>query len=332
MSEDTLAQDEIDALLQAANISETPDAGAAQKELADEVAGEFFNSISAIFLALLGNDVTIEKVESGSIPIDMLTQDITEPVAVAFVDSNKGLNSVAVLLFNEKNMTVVTDLILMGEGEEKEKFTDDDMDALKEAVNQTMGNLGQNMTAKYGETVSFEQADIKVLEPADSIAFVKEKLKEDSFHNTLFSLKVADKLETQFRLLLPLSIEDEIARLEQKATASGALEPAAETAGQAEGSTAGGPADISNLDMILDLKVEITVKLGETIKPLRDIIQLTRDNILPLDKASEAPVDVIVNNKTIARGELIVIPPYHFAIKVTEVKDRLDRIKNISLH
>ena len=55
-------------------------------------------------------------------------------------------------------------------------------------------------------------------------------------------------------------------------------------------------------------------------------------NILTLDKVSDAPVDIIVNNKTIAKGELVVIPPHNFAIKVTKVKGKTDRIKKVAFN
>jgi flagellar motor switch protein FliN/FliY len=196
-----------------------------------------------------------------------------------------------------------------------------------------MGNLGQNLTGKYQETISFEQAEIQTLSPADALATVKDKLKEDSFHNVLYSLKIADKLDTQFRLLLPLSIEKEIAEFNKKLNEAKALEPKAESSvDKSIQEPKERPVKLDNLDMILDLKVEIVVKLGETVRPLSEITDITSGNILSLDKASNAPVDIIVNNKTIAKGELIVIPPYNFAIKVTEIKGRLDRIKNLALH
>jgi chemotaxis protein CheY-P-specific phosphatase CheC len=115
MDENVLAQEEIDALLQAANVPD-PEREGREKEPADEVADEFFNSAKEILLALLGNDVSLEKISSGAIPLDILAQDMTEPVAATFINPDKGLNSIAVLIFDEKKMTIATDLILMGEG------------------------------------------------------------------------------------------------------------------------------------------------------------------------------------------------------------------------
>ncbi|MFC1855572.1 FliM/FliN family flagellar motor switch protein [Thermodesulfobacteriota bacterium] len=328
---DALAQEEIDALLNAANLSDSSSTPpAAKQELADDVAEAFLNSTRDVLLSLLGGDADISKVESGAIPIDILTQEITEPVALGFVESSKGLNSFAVLLFDEKKTTVVTDLVLMGDGVEKDKFSEDDTDALKEAINQIMGSLGQNLSAEYGETVAFEQVDIELLSPADALTKIKDKLKEESFHNVLYSLKIDGKLDAQFRLLLPLSIENEIARLKKNMAPPPAESAKMDVTAPASAGAADEQDDAQKLDMILDLNVEIIVKLGETVKPLSEIIKLTSGNILTLDKTSNAPVDVIVNNRVIATGDLIVIPPYNFAIKVTKVDEKMNRIKNLS--
>ena len=113
MVEDALAQEEIDALL---NVKGGADSQEKKKiEPADEIANEFLNSSKEILLSLLGKDVSIEKVVSGAVPIDIISQEMGESVAVAFVDSDKGIKTNAVLIFDEKKMTSITDLILMGE-------------------------------------------------------------------------------------------------------------------------------------------------------------------------------------------------------------------------
>ncbi len=326
MSEDTLAQEEIDALLSAAAGDTTPEPEPIE-DPSLEIADEFLNSAREIFLSLLGNDVDIAKGESGPIPVDMFAQELSASVAVAFVTPSKGLTAKGVIIFDEKKASIVTDLILMGEGEEKESFSEDDIDALKEAINQTMGNLGQNLTGKYSEPIAFDQAEIKIFSPEEALAAVKERIPDESYHSSLFTLKIADKVDTPFRLLLPLSIEDEVTALKAKAVAPPpeAAEPSPVPTVTSEASEV----IDGNLDIILDLEVEILVRLGEAVRPLKDIRHLVKGKILKLDRAADAPVEILVNNTVIARGELVVIPPHYFAINITEVKNRLERIKNL---
>lgn len=335
MGQDVLAQEEIDALLSAAGIESAPPVR--KKEPADEVSNDFFNSARDILLSLLGNDVAIEKGASGSVPADLVTQDITESSVMAVTSADKGITSSFILLFDEKKMTIITDLILMGEGNAKDAFNDDDKDAMKEAVNQIMGNLGQNLTGKYGETISFSQADISLLAPEGIPAAISEKISGDSLYRAQYLLRVENKAEISFTLILPLSIDSELKALKKALKAKEAQSTAAPAPskyiesvnGEAIPSDKG---DFKNLDLIFDLNVEIIVKLGEATMPLKDISTLKEGKIISLDKLSDAPVDVIVNNKVIARGELVVIPPYNFAIKITDVKNRMDRIKNLKFH
>ncbi len=330
MSEDTLQQEEIDALLKAAGAEEEEPG---KKEPAKEFADDFLGSSNEILLSLLGNDALVKKGESGAIPVDMFAQELSGSSALAFVDATKGITSKVVLIFDEKKMTSVTDLILMGEGAEKEAFTDDDKDALKEAVNQIMGNLGQNLTGKYGTTISFEQAQIQISNPEEALALVKEKIPDDSFYRALYTLKVDENVDTQFRLLVPLSMEKELSALSSQAAEKKEETRAAQAPSAKSGQPAASGTDpLKNLDIILDLQVEIIVKLGEAVMPLRDVTKIVTGNILPLDKFADAPIDVMVNNKVVAKGELVVLPPYDFAIKVTEVKDKMKRIKNVMLH
>ena len=73
-----------------------------------------------------------------------------------------------------------------------------------------------------------------------------------------------------------------------------------------------------NIDVLLDVGVKVSVELGSCQLPMRDVLQLAPGSVVPLDQAADAPVDLYVNNKKFARGEVIVIEG-RVGIKVTEV-------------
>ena len=73
-----------------------------------------------------------------------------------------------------------------------------------------------------------------------------------------------------------------------------------------------------NLEMLLDVPVSLTVELGSCQMPMRDVLQLTVGSVLQLDKLASAPVELFVNRKLIARGEVVVVED-RFGIKVTEI-------------
>ena len=73
-----------------------------------------------------------------------------------------------------------------------------------------------------------------------------------------------------------------------------------------------------NLDVLLDVPVKLTVELGACNLPMRDVLQLGTGSVVQLEKSAEGPVDVFVNQKLIARGEVVVVDN-RFGIKITEL-------------
>jgi flagellar motor switch protein FliN/FliY len=74
----------------------------------------------------------------------------------------------------------------------------------------------------------------------------------------------------------------------------------------------------SNLDLLLDVKVKLTVELGACQMPMRDVLQLNPSAVIKLDKTAQAPVDLYANQKRIARGEIVVVDD-SYGIKITEL-------------
>ena len=63
----------------------------------------------------------------------------------------------------------------------------------------------------------------------------------------------------------------------------------------------------ANLEVLLDVPVRLTVELGSCQMPMREVLQLAAGSVVQLDKLAEAPVDLYVNQKKIAQGEVVVI-------------------------
>jgi flagellar motor switch protein FliN/FliY len=73
-----------------------------------------------------------------------------------------------------------------------------------------------------------------------------------------------------------------------------------------------------NLDVLFDIPVQVSVELGGCHLPMKDVLQLGVGSVVQLDKEAESPVDLYVNEKLIARGEVVVVDD-HYGIKVTEI-------------
>jgi flagellar motor switch protein FliN len=83
------------------------------------------------------------------------------------------------------------------------------------------------------------------------------------------------------------------------------------------------------LHFLKDLPMNIYIELGRTQMQIKDILELERGYVIELDKLASEPVDVYVNNKKIAEGEVVVIDK-HFGIRITSLVDPANRLKDIS--
>jgi len=84
----------------------------------------------------------------------------------------------------------------------------------------------------------------------------------------------------------------------------------------------------SNLDLILDVPLNLSVELGRSKMVINDLLQLARGSIIELSKLAEEPLDVLVNGKMIARGEVVVVND-KFGIRLTDVISPTERIQNL---
>ena len=74
----------------------------------------------------------------------------------------------------------------------------------------------------------------------------------------------------------------------------------------------------TNMEILMDVPVRITVELGSCMMPMREVLQLATGSVVQLDKVADAPVDLFVNHKRVAQGEVVVVED-HFGIKITQV-------------
>lgn len=84
-----------------------------------------------------------------------------------------------------------------------------------------------------------------------------------------------------------------------------------------------------NLDMLLDIPLKVTVELGRTKQTVAEVLELTSGSIIELDKLAGEPVDVLVNSKLIAKGEVVVIEE-NFGVRITDVVSQADRLRKLN--
>jgi flagellar motor switch protein FliN len=91
----------------------------------------------------------------------------------------------------------------------------------------------------------------------------------------------------------------------------------------------GGGSEQGNIGLLMDVYMEMTVELGRTRRLIKDILGMGEGTIIELDKLAGEPVDILVNHKLIAKGEVVVIDE-NFGVRVTEIVSPMDRVEGFS--
>lgn len=83
-----------------------------------------------------------------------------------------------------------------------------------------------------------------------------------------------------------------------------------------------------NLDILMDIKLQLTVELGRTELPIKKVLELTRGSIIELQKVAGEPVELYANGKLVAHGEVVVIED-NFGLRITSITDPEERLKGL---
>ena len=84
----------------------------------------------------------------------------------------------------------------------------------------------------------------------------------------------------------------------------------------------------ANLDLLLDVQIPVTVEVGAARMPLDDILKLVPGSVVGLDKKAEEPIDLRVNGKLIARGEVVLVDET-YGLRITQIVDAMGRIESM---
>ncbi|MCE9559958.1 MAG: flagellar motor switch protein FliN [Armatimonadetes bacterium] len=101
------------------------------------------------------------------------------------------------------------------------------------------------------------------------------------------------------------------------------------SASSLRGGAKSGPEDTNSLELLMDIPLEISVELGRIKMMVKDVVDLGTGSIIEIDKAAGEPVDVLVNGRLVARGEVVVIED-NFGVRITEILTPQERLQRLN--
>jgi flagellar motor switch protein FliN/FliY len=327
---DMLSQDEIDRLLRAAGADsapEVPDLSVDETEAVERLTRAFFAAANSALAVLLARPASASEGLGQVANIEDL--DTAKSLVVAF-PFRSGFSGEMAFLLRHREASMLADLILGGEGAAKDALDAADLDALKEAFTQISGSGAPTLSAAVGREVGFSPP--VVAEP--DAGGLSQALSWTTAFLAAGTVRVNGAFETPLRILLPVPVAREMARLcrdEAEYPASTARSGAAapERPQPVETIRPALAPEMRNIDLILDIEVEVMVRLGGAVMPLKEIQKLRPGSIMDLDKDTDAPVELVVNDRVIAKGELVVVGSDHFALRITEIETPTERIRKL---
>jgi flagellar motor switch protein FliN len=330
-------------------------------ELNQKIGSCFSESMSSVFSMLTGRDFAIKVLDGG--PLDHKGVGDLHKSSVVFVKAHytKGMTGTILFALPLREGTMLVDLMLGGDGTPATELAGDSRDALAETFNQIMGSANQALSDLAGETLSISNVEIFSDEGGQSagledllgpgpFADLPLETSQEQLSTTIHVL-VPDLLVQQLKRKLglgappapepapapaPVHVPAAAPQPQPPPQSQSQPQPQGQNQPQGHGQAYVPPpaqsrygSDNGNLDLLLDIELPLMVRMGQTEMQLGELLKLTPGSILELNRAADAPVDLLVNGKQIAKGEVVVVDG-NFAFRITEVESTDNRIRSLA--
>jgi len=359
MSDDILSQDEIDALLGRSTSTprgqrDEPRTGKSDMSAIGEILRVAMEKTATAFGIMTGGEGKASLNELASGALRQFHPALEEPAFLVECEFQGGLHGIVLSLVP---LHAAQAMAALARGEDPRVAGGDDLTGFRDAAVEMAGHLADALSAALGRELHVDASEpARVAWERLEAPPVPVGLDEEVVYAG-YTLMVGD---TTFRVnhLIPADVAALIASGLGEGEDGGrrelaaAAEPAASSAsdrvqgmrqqnGGMKGRTNGGtqiataqfaelasPKESSyggNIDLLLDVPLEVTVELGRTRMQIREILELGKGSIVELEKVAGEPVEIYVNGKLIARGEVVTIDE-NFGVKITDIVSRRDRV------
>ena len=387
-----LSQEEINALLNNDSASGSGDEllTDAEKDAIGEIANISMGTAATTLFSLVNRRVEISTPVVSFSNWDDIVNDYERPCVFIKIGYTQGLNGSNILVLKEKDVKVITDLMMGGDGTNiSGEIGELHLSAISEAMNQMMGSSATSLSSMLNRTIDISP-------PVAEVVDLKNTLDEGEIDNFLanefvkisFRMEIGDLVDSEIMQLYPpdfvkdmckgvtenmeldsQNVKEDTPTANTAATATAPqqsadnnmnnqnamnqnainqnmmnqnmsnpnmmnqnmmnpnmmgqnnmgqsvnVQPAQFTPFGAMPNQAYQP---ENIDLIMDVPLEVTVELGRTKKSISEILDFGPGKIIELNKLAGEPVDVLVNGKFVAKGEVVVIEE-SFGVRITEI-------------
>lgn len=337
----------------------------ARMDLIGEVGNISMSQAATTLSSILNHRVSITTPRVTKIRFASLMEGIKTPKVATTVEYKEGVIGTNLMLLQVRDASVIADLMMGGPGTTKEdaEFGDLELSAVAEAMNQMIGSASTSMATMINCKVDILPPKVKLWGEPDNISY--DGINPDSIvYRISFNLEVDGLIESEIMQIFTKEMVNDIAAamMADKATVVNDREvpaeeqPAPDAApipqsqpqtqpqpqpapqpkqppvevSQPSFQTLDGHAQVEgdNLDLLMDIPLNLSVVLGTSKKSVRDILSLNTGSVIELERLTDEPLDILLNGKLIAQGEVVVIND-NFGVRITNILSQSQRINNM---
>jgi flagellar motor switch protein FliN/FliY len=361
MSDGALSQDEIDALLTGVEASgagsgtavSAPEGGSdAERQELQSFLASTVEAQSSTLSMMTGSAVSIKGPEAFFTNRDAFLAQLPDTVTVVNAKFTSGFPGEHLYILPEAAAKNIAGLMT-----KEENITLDDM--AMSVIQEAVGNIvGSQITALTGKTGNKSIANAPP--QAANVPKAAAALPGGNFFVASYQLNLGEGQTSQFWEILDSPVSVDIAQSLGGAApvpdpmpamggmnggSLGSMPGMSMNGGRSGGMSMGQPLKVQpvqfpglvprptpqeagNIGLIMDVYMEMTVELGRTRKLIKEILGMGEGTIIELDKLAGEPVDILVNHKLIAKGEVVVIDE-NFGVRVTEIVSPMERMSDM---
>lgn len=308
-----------------------------EKNNITEILNQAVPNGASMLSELLGQPTTIDitginMVDAGSIGSSFSGSNLVAPMELA--DSGS-----AVLIVSQGQAAIMADLMIGQDGSNPPAVLEDlHLSAVTELTGQFMDAVISNVASQLSSSlmtspgeVSMVDLDAGIIPSLDGdVVLMEADITIGSLGSgklgIAFAGEVADMIKTGAKAAA--SSGGFVGGVTSGAASSGAKASAQNVAPSELREERSGKVYDQAMDIVMDVPLSVTVELGRTNKLVREVLDLSPGSVIELDKLAGEPVDILVNGKYIAKGEVVVIDE-NFGIRITDIVRPADRIPRI---
>ena len=338
-----------------------------EKDLLGEIGNISMGSASTALYQIINQKVNITTPVVTHTTLNDIKEGFETPTIILEVEYTTGIIGRNILIIKTEDAAVIANLMMGGDGKpENHELTEIEISAVQEAMNQMIGSAATSMATMFSRKVDIAPPKSRIWRdkneelsdqiPGDEgivrvnfrmtigdivdsnimqifpVATAKKIVsimmgKDEETENRVLETQASARVEAPVQTVDSKPIVEEPVRVESSAPAP--TKPVEVHTANFQPLTQSSSASAhKNIDLILDVPLGISVVLGRTKKSIKEILELGTGSLIELDKLAEEPVEILVNGKKIAFGEVVVVDE-NFGVRITSIVSSAERIKSL---